>query len=39
VQERNDVIGLVLSCLLTAAGAALTGWFGDQVRKNRKARA
>ncbi|KAI8467190.1 MAG: hypothetical protein J3K34DRAFT_431435 [Monoraphidium minutum] len=36
-KERNDVVGLVLSCLLTAAGAGLTGFFGDQVRKNRVA--
>jgi hypothetical protein len=32
-------VGLVLGCLLTATGAALTGFFGDQVRKNRGARA
>lgn len=30
-QERNDIIGLVLSVLLTAAGAGLTGFFGDKV--------
>lgn len=30
-QERNDVIGLVLGTLVTAAGAALTGVFGKKV--------
>lgn len=37
-QERNDIIGLVLGVLVTSAGAALTGVFGDRVRKNRQAK-
>jgi hypothetical protein len=30
-QERNDVVGLVISALLTVAGAGLTGFFSDKV--------